>query len=141
MITDSQKAQAMAQIRRQVPLEQIATELMIPPALIKEWAKTSGHDLIAVEANLHAVEHILTEGGVVESNTDRLKVKLEEAALELVKELPMSHGDPMYAKSIQLCADTINKLYTTFFKTNEPAENPDNFNPSAITAFASLMKD
>lgn len=143
MISDTIKAKAITQIRRQVPLDEIANELCLPLMLIKDWqSNLDVKDLVIVEANVAAIEDVL-KGEVVEPDKiSILKDKLEDAAIEVTKEVSIALGDPMYAKSLQLCADTIAKLYVSIVKKDTPAENPNNiFSPTGLTAFQTAMRD
>jgi hypothetical protein len=141
MIKETVKAKAIAQIKRSIPLDQIAEELSLPVMLLEDWAKLEGKDLVAMEANLHAVETILNRQEVVEQDTvEILKTKLEEAALEVTKDIPMAMGDVVYAKSLQLCADTISKLYVHIVNKGIPADTGI-MNLNGDSAFAQLQRD
>lgn len=143
MISEPTKARALALMKHQVPLEEISEELELPLMLVRDWHKQmSGKDLVALEANIHAVEHVL-QGEVLEKDKiEILKDKLEDAAIEVTKDISMAMGDPMYAKSLQLCADTIAKLYVSIVKKDTPTEGSNNiFNPNGLTAFQSVMRD
>lgn len=142
MITEPIKAKAIALIKHQTSLDEIAEQLELPIMLVREWAKLEGKDLVALEANIHAVENVL-QGEVLEQDKIQLlKDKLEDAAIEVTKDINMALGDPLYAKSLQLCADTIAKLYVSIVKKDTPSDNPNNiFSPTGLTAFQAVMRD
>lgn len=141
MITDATKAKAIAAILRQVPHEDIAEELEIPVVLVREWANLQGKNLVTMEANLLAADRVL-KGEVLEANqVDILKQKLEQAAIDVTNEVPAAIGDPMYAKSLQLCADTITKLYQVIVCRGDVNPNNMPLSGNGISAFQSIMRD
>ena len=141
MITESVKAVALARIKHQVPIEQISRELDIPEKLVKEWGgKLSENDMIAIEANIHAIDTVLHDNGVT-GQEDILKSKLELAAIALTNEMYLaSKGDAIHAKSIELCANAITKLYQTIVMKNQ-GKDDDNSSAGSGSFFKSLMQD
>lgn len=133
MITPKVKAQALAQLRRNVSIEDVAEELDVPEKLVKEWAGSIGlNDLVVMDANMHALSQVI-EGKVMNEVSDDMILKfLKDAGFEIAKETFRScnNGDPIHAKSLQLYADVLQKLYATFIlkggsaRTNQP-ENPE----------------
>lgn len=137
MFTEAIKAKAIAKIKHQVPIEDIAEELELPTTLIEQWAKLEGKDLVALESNLHAIENVTNQETLDPTTIDRLKDKLEKAAEEITDDIGMALGDPVYAKSLQLCADTVSKLYITLVQKSNPSDTPDGHVP----LFETLMRD
>ena len=143
MISNQLKAQAIARIRHNVPLEDIAHELDIPLMLIKEWSSTLNvKDLVAIESNVYAVQTLLDKDPSAE-NEARLKSKLEEVAFDIAEETSkaVGYGDPVLSKSLQLCADTVSKLYTVFIAKNNgpaPLEQPSS---TGLSLFQNMLRD
>lgn len=148
MITEQAKASAIARMHHQVPLEEIAEEMEIPLVLLKEWhSKLDINGMIAINSNSHALSRVL-EGEVVGNATELLlKAKLETLAMDIASEASKSigSGDVVYAKSIELAANTAVKLYQTFImkggNAGPPGEGMGNLSNSGFNAFSSLMKD
>lgn len=137
MIDSGVKAKAIAKLKHGVPPEAISHEMEIPLLLVREWAKLEGNDLIALQSNLYAVGNVLNGEVMDPTLLDQLRTKLEKAAISVVDEIPMSLGDPIYAKSVSLCADTIAKLYMTFLSKTGDGLPED----TSTTLFESLMRD
>lgn len=144
MISEAEKSRAIALLKRRVAEDEIAEELDLPIMLIKDWKKELGfNDLVAVEANIHAVDTIMNDGGeLVDDLEDRLKITLEETALDLAKAAvgPAISGDVMHAKAIQLCSDAVSKLYSTLVLKGNSTVKIDP-GQTGGSAFAQLMKD
>lgn len=147
MITDKLKAQAMAQIRHQVPIEEIAKDLSIPLQLLKEWqANVSPRDMSAIESNIFACEKIAS-GELVPLNDDILKGELEKAAIELARSAykNANAGDMIYSKSVELLSNAVAKLYQTMILKGQPGlagqSAPGQLSNNSISTFESLMKD
>lgn len=145
MITDKIKAQALAQIKHQIPAEQIAEKLNIPIMLVKEWGgKLTPDDMTALESNIYALESIVNgKVEILDNNEEILKAKLEEAAIELAKQThtACAFGDMVHAKSVQLCADAVAKLYTTIILKNSSGNAMLDKSTTGNTLFNALMKD
>lgn len=144
MITEQLKAQAIAKLRHAVPIEDIASALNIPVKLVKEWkGKLDPKDLVAIEANIYAAEKLAYGEIVTEDDNEKiLKETLELTAIDIAKEVNngFSLQDPMAAKSVQLCADAISKLYNTFILKNGSG-TPMNNIPQEASTFQRLMRD
>lgn len=144
MITKEIKMTALAKLKCQVPPEEIAEELDIPLPLIKEWANTiEGNDLIQLHANVHAVTK-LANGEITRSNNEEfLRLKIEEVAIDIVEQVQLvtTGGDVVRAKALQLCADTVTKLYNSLINNITNADGSLKPNGQEISAFKSLMKD
>ena len=146
MITPSLKATAIARIKCSEPLEEIARELDIPLAVVKElYNGLDNNDLIRLEANVFALGK-LTNGDIIppsDKNEQMLKMKIEEVAIDIVDEvgLCVTTADPIRAKTLQLCADTVSKLYTTLISKLPAGEGGVSPNGKTIEAFKSIMKD
>ena len=144
MISDKLKAQAIAQLRSGYDAEDVAEDLEIPRSLVEEWRdKLDGNNLVALEAAAIAVQRV-ENGEIVGVNEDTLKNALEETAIGLAKQaaIPGSWGDMAQAKSVQLCADAVAKLYTTLIlKNNSTVSIPNPNEGQGLNAFTSKMKD
>lgn len=146
MISEQTKASAIAMLHRQVDSKLIADDLDIPEALVKEWQrKLTPDDIIAVRSHVQILQ-ATTTGELVPLDEDRLKVELEKAALEIARKSYANAGysDVVVAKSLQLLAEGVSKIYATFILKGSPGgNNSNNQQPSAgaITMFESVMKD
>ncbi len=142
MITAQTKSQALARIRHNIPLEDIALEFDIPYKLVKEWAdKIEGRDMIALESNVYAVEK-LRFSSAEEVDPLVLQSKLENAAVELADQAYKSAGtaDLVHAKSIESLAKAVTSLYTTIvLKNNSVVLN--SINEASESFFSQLLKD
>lgn len=143
MITKERKAQALARIKALDPLEQIAEDMDLPLALLREWeGDMSDDDLVTVKANTNAVARVLS-GEIVEGSESLLKQRLEEAAVEIAIQAHRvaGSGDILSAKTIDLCANAVTKLYASLIQKVGP-DNPM-FTPSATTRtlFQTQMRD
>jgi hypothetical protein len=146
MITETVKSTAIAKIKCQVPYPEIAEELDIPELLVKEWAdKLEGNDLVHMQANIHALERMSRQTLIEPSSNmeELLKTKIEEVAVNIVNEVDMvvATADPIRAKTLQLCADTITKLYTTIVTKVIAAPGVEKPNGSEISVFKNIMRD
>lgn len=115
MITEDDKAKAIAQLEASVPPEQVALDLGIPEPLVQEWMKKlDPKNMIAIKSNIHAVEQVIV-GNVSEVDTHTLKHTLRQSAMELARQSrqPGDSGDMVHAKAISLCADAVSKLYSS----------------------------
>lgn len=143
MITKERKAQALARIKALDSLELIAEEMALPLTLLKEWeANMSDDDLVTVKANTNAVARVLA-GEIVEGSEQLLKQRLEEAAVEVAIQAHRvaGSGDIIAAKTVDLCASAITKLYASLIQ-KAGSDNPI-FTPSATgrSLFQSQMRD
>lgn len=148
MYNERLKASAIARIKSRIPLEEISEDLDIPYTIVKEWAENlGGKDLIGLEANIHAAtklanQEIMPLGDT--ENEEALKTKLFEVAIEIAEETSgvVAMGDPITAKALQLCADTVTKLYSTFIIKKDSPQNI-NQTPSSdsLTMFQGLLRD
>lgn len=138
MISESTKAKAISMLKQHATIEQVASEFDIPNALIKEWANLEGMNLIAAEANAYAVGQVLKGDVLDETKIDKLREKLHDAALLIVDDIRIATGDPMYAKSLQLCAQTVGILYTSLCQS---ALDASKNNPETDSLFSQLMRD
>lgn len=142
MSFDSMKARAIALIKNNVPFDEIATECEVPEALVREWSKQQSNDLVAVEATLIATERVLNGEVLDPTRLDKLKDVLEEAAIEITKEISAGLGDPMYAKSVELCASTVAKLYSTIIMQGQgPSEPLTKISDTSISTFETMLRD
>lgn len=144
MISDKLKAQAIAQLRSGYTVDIVSEDLDIPESLVEEWSeRLNPASLVALEAAAIAVRRV-EQGEVVPLNEEVLKDTLEQTAVELAKQaaIPGSWGDMAQAKSVQLCADAVAKLYTTLVLKNNSTINvtPGN-NTGGLSAFQAEMKD
>lgn len=143
MIPEKVKAQAIAKLRHRIPPEIVAEELEIPVKLIKEWSSNlDPKDLIAIQANIHAVDEVLN-GELVGVNEDKLKETLELTAIDIAKQAatPAMNADMVHAKAIQLCADAVSKLYQTLIMKGGTGEPTNKNNNGHLSTFQRLMKD
>lgn len=149
MITEQVKAKAKAQIKRNIPIEDIAKELDLPLALINEWAsKLDPNDLVQQEANVSAIQTITErseKGELVDMDSEVLRTTMEKTALDLTNSMaiPALNGDMAHAKSIELLANALSKMYHTVVLKGGVIDVNPNDTPSnkALEMFASLMKD
>ena len=148
MITEAIKNKAIFRLRDRETAEDIAKDMELPLPLVKEWeSKLDAKDLTHLQSNIHAIEtfgkqEIFAPGQT--GNEEMLRTKIEEVAMEIVDQvnLTVSTPDIMRAKTLQLCADTITKLYDSLInKKTGPAGEPIKPNGRAITAFQSIMKE
>lgn len=142
LIDDKIKSKAIAMLHKRTPVTQIAEELEISTVLVEEWAKKLDlNDLVAVQANINAVEQ-LTKGELVELESDELKKALEQSALDIAKMAPSpcDYGDIAQAKSINLCADAVSKLYQTIVLKGGMIQ-PQSGDNVPLSVFQSIMKD
>lgn len=146
MIPDTTKNQAIAKLKRNMPAEMIASELDLPLMLVKEWeSKLNPNDLVALEANIQAVEEVtqrVLNGEIVPGNEETLKNELEKAAIQIAQAStkPIFIGDMLHAKAVQLCADAVSKLYQTLILKGAPAGQGSSGGQSN-SRFHDLMKD
>ena len=146
MITEKQKSLAIAKMKSQTPLEVISEDMEIPLGLLKEWyKKLNPHDLVAVEANIIAVDRALN-GEIVGLPDETLKELLEVAAGDIAKQVGTAaiSGDPIYAKTLELCSKAVSNLYQTIIlKNNSVAPEPPGSKPSnsGLSIFQASMVD
>lgn len=140
IISQSTKAKAKALLQRRKPIEHVADELGLPIPLIREWAKQFGFDDLAViQSNTAALEDI-THGQCLPIDNKTLEAELQNTALEIAKYAshPCEYGDVIQAKAINLCADSITKMYNTFILKNGQGNGENDANADI---FQSLLKD
>jgi len=142
MITPETKHLAIARLKMAVPIKEISEDLGVPIPLIKEWEKgMDSKDLVQLNANVHAVNYLAKNILIAstENNTKLLQAKLEECAIQLSGEvLNIDQGDIVTARTLQLLADTVSKLYLTFI--SKPSANKvEEIND--MTMFESLRRD
>lgn len=148
MITEEVKTQAIARLRRGFDPTLISEELGLPDRLVREWQKSlDPHSLLSLEANLHAADElangrIVLNGDIITNSEELLRTKLETVAVEIVDQtaLVVTTGDIVRAKTLQLCADTVSKLYQTFITKGIASPNNPR-SPTGMSAFQRLMKD
>lgn len=144
MIDEQTKAAAIAKLLRQVPSETVAKEYQLPLPLVNEWRDNlDERDIIALESNIQAVATVM-EGGIVPGQEQLLKFHLENAGMEVAREVEKAAamGDPMHSKSLQLCADAVCKLYQTLVMKSVGLGLPGApMNTTGLSQFQSLMKD
>lgn len=152
MITEKDKAKAIAYLKRGKSIEEVSEKFDIPPKLLLEWTKDfNTKDLITIESNILASEDLIVhdlevyDGEIPEDNKAKLKKQLEESAIEIAKHasVPVAFGDVMHAKAIQLCAQAVCGLYQTIIGDPNDIVDPSNvaLSDQTLTAFKSLMKD
>lgn len=138
MFTDKEKALAIAQIKYNVPLEEISSSTGIPLTLLKEWSSKFGEaDLVQIESNVHAIQHYV-KGDVMDIGL--LENRLGYLALTIANEVDRVVGtdDVITAKALNLSADTICKLFETFIRKNSAAQP---VKPDEDSFFAKILKD
>ncbi len=147
MITEATKNKAIFRLRDRETAEDIAKDMELPLPLVKEWeSNLDAKDLTRLQSNVHAIE-TFSKGDILLPSSGQeeiLRLKIEEVAIEIVDQvnLTVSTPDIMRAKTLQLCADTITKLYDSLInKKSGPAGEPVKPNGRAITAFQSIMKE
>lgn len=143
MITKEKKAQAIARLKMLDEPAVIAEEMGIPLPLLIEWENNlDPNDIMAMQSHTTALAKVLT-GEVVEGSEKILLQRLNEAAVEIATQAHRcaGGGDIMIAKSIDLCANAVAKLYEVFISKGQ-TQNPT-FVPSAQTKslFQNQMKD
>lgn len=144
MIDERLKSAAIARIKRQIPLEEIALDLDIPYMLIKEWAHNmQGNDLVALQANIHAAASFASSQELTETTEQKLENKLQDVALEIATETykAVSLGDPIFSKSLQLCADTITKLHNTFIAKVGEGGKGETPSTDSVSIFSNMLRD
>lgn len=147
MITEAIKNKAIFRLRDRETAEDIAKDMELPLPLVLEWeSKLDQKDLTQLQSNIHAVQTFANGDILLPSSgqEELLRLKIEEIAIEIVDQvsLTVSTPDIMRAKTLQLCADTVTKLYDSLInkKTGGSGE-PVKPNGRAITAFQSIMKE
>lgn len=146
MITEKEKAAAIAQIKMGLDEEEIADTLCIPLYLIKEWKKSIGYnEMVKIEAIAVAANHIMS-GELVPEMEDKLMNALEQAALDIANcaANPAKYGDVIQAKAVQLCANAVTQLYQTLILKNNPASAAQNNKSNSLQtliAFQDQLKD
>ncbi len=151
MITREIKMEAIAQINLGIPLPDIAANMDIPLPLVQEWSDKealetkSDNDLVAIAANIHAVR-LLERGEIIPKSSDQeelLKIKIEEVALDIVDQISLTVASPdiLRAKTLQLCADTVTKLYNSMVAKVTSADGSIRPDGQTISAFKSLMRE
>lgn len=118
MITKEIKAVALAKIIGNVPIEEVAEELELPVALVREWQRDmTGQELVKMNANLNAIKSI-ANGEIVDLtiSVDQIDAMLKQAAVELIPLVveAAQFSDLVKAQSIQVCAVTLAGLYKSF---------------------------
>lgn len=150
MITERTKAIAKARLRQNISAEDIAEELEIPLKLVEEWAgKLSPTDMVVQESVALAVNKIQTKalsGEVMPMMEEVLKETLIETAIDLTKSmaLPALQGDMVHAKTIQLLADAIVRMYQIIIlKGGNGSTGPGGAtaNNEVLDSFAEMMRD
>lgn len=147
MITKELKSTAIAQLKCRVSPDQVALNLDVPLPLVREWFDTiSEDDLTGLKANVHAVQSLANGTDVIGNsaqNEELLKTKIEQIAGEIVDQvgLTVTTGDVVRAKTLQLCADTVTKLYSTIVNKDKAPQGDVRPNGQTISAFKSIMKD
>jgi len=145
MISASEKAQVIAQIKRNKPLSIIAEDHELPIKVVEEWANECSknpNDLIAIHSNIEAVKDV-TSGKVLEIDEDLLEDILIETAMDVAKHvsIPAQQGDPYAAKAVKECADAVSKLYSTFVLKNGSGLPSDAGTQNGLAMFTATMKD
>jgi hypothetical protein len=148
MITAGLKAKAIARLKLSEDPKTIAEELEIPTNLVKEWhSKLPEGDLIAIEANIHAVDRLLVLDAETSLpiNSEILKNTIEETALDLTRAMaiPALSGDVMHAKAIEALCNGLSKMYQTIVLKGgvidmNPSEQPS---AQALSVFEGMMRD
>lgn len=146
MIDKNVKALATAKMRLSYPIEDIAEELEIPLALVKQWHRElNPNDLTALNANTIAIGKVLSGEVLDDNSVEKLESKLVEAAIEISDQAmsAATSGDVVFAKSVELAANAVSKLYTSIIAIRLDANKPKTFTPSdqSVTLFQKFMKD
>jgi len=143
MISEQTKAAVIARLKVGENLDSLADEFEVPSIIIQDWVKdTKGLTLIKAEAQTFALEQVMSGVLVDEVDEEQLKKKLEEAAESIADEIKgaVRCQDVAVSKSLELCANTISKLYATFVLKGGLI-SPDAANPTQNSLFQTLLKD
>lgn len=146
MITERTKANAIALLRLGDSPTKVSEDLELPYMLVKEWYEALGlTDLTRLEANTNALTRFAASEILNSSdqNVEILRNKIEETAIDIITEVRRTHmmGDIVYAKSLNLMADTCSKLYTSVVNRGKGAVDPNVALLTDVTLFDQLSKD
>lgn len=148
MINEATKARAVAKLRQSVPPPDIADELDVPLKIVEKWGEElDPSDMVAVEANIHAVEKVLNGELMPDDQLEqKLKKVLEETAIDIAKNMavPIVNGDMAHAKAVELCSKAVSDLYKTIVLkggTGPGEGNGDTPSSETLKIFQSLKKD
>lgn len=141
------KAIALAKLKTGSTVEDLAIEYDISKSIIKDWKDSLSIDEVyKVETGAILVQkatEIVNKSANTNIDSDELKNKLMLLANMISKDMPSSLTDPVLAKSLNISADTIAKLYNCFFGGNAVSLNIDNrqISNNQLNNFRSLLKD
>lgn len=143
MVSEMEKASAISRLQLgDTPLA-ISADLGLPTKLVEEWKENlSPTDLIKLEANTNALARVVTPTAIAntsQDNIERLRTKIEEAAIEIIDQVSLTAfcPDPIRAKSLQLLANTCSSLYTTLVNGGVAPQSGD----TNISLFQQLSRD
>ncbi len=110
------KPMAIAKLKNNESIDSVAEEMEVSEALVREWYKElSPRDISGIETNVIATTtalQILSSGA---SDTADIHGQLYQVACKIAKNLENSHMDIELARVQNVNADTVAKLYNTFF--------------------------
>ena len=146
MISREVKNTAIARLKCNTPVEDVANEFDIPEKLVQEWKNGLSNDsLVQISANTHAITKI-ANGEILldpEKAEEILKVKITETAMDIVSEVSSAafSSDLVKAKTLQICASTIAMLHTSLLSKGK--EEPEKIVPSnkGLEIFKGLMRN
>jgi len=145
MISRDVKNTAIARLKCNTPVEDVANEFDIPEKLVQEWKNgLSDDNLVQIAANTHVMSKIVSGEILMEpARADEiLRAKITETAIDIVSEVSSTAyaSDLVKAKTLQICAGTIAVIHTALLaKSKEQTEDilPSN---KGLDIFKGLMK-
>lgn len=147
MISQDVKITAIARLKCNIPVEDVANEFNIPERLVQEWKESLPEDaLTKIEANTYAISKVASGEILMEPERaeEILRAKITETAIDIVSEVSSTAyaSDIVKAKTLQICANTIAMLHTSLLAKVATSGNNDIL-PSdrGLDIFKSLMRD
>lgn len=151
MITKEVKSRAIALLKHSQAPEDIAEELGLPVKLVEEWeSNLDGNDLMAIESELFAIDKLANGVELVPMNVDKLKNAIEGTALNItaamdvaMKSNVLTTGDVHHAKSLEVMANGLVKMYHTIVMKGGAIEHDPQDQPSgnSLSVFENMMRD
>lgn len=148
MITEAVKSKAIAQLRQNVSVEDVAMSLDLPEKLIREWEKKlDPSDMVAQEASVIAIEKLTKDmsSSEIVIHSEKLRELIEETAIDLVKAMaiPMMNGDMAHGKTIEMLSNSLVKMYHMIVLKGGVVSGDDSGSPSnsELSIFQTMMRD
>ncbi len=145
MSTEQTKALAIAKLKNGEDHEEIGIALDISPTIIEEWSEElKPGEMVAKEVNAIALDKAT---GLLVMDKKQDTVLLEDTlirlALAITDEVKVGLHDHEIAKAINISADTVSKLYNSFFSKGAQiaiVNNSDNHSSKELNTFRGALR-